>query len=399
MPQERKFEHITTDSHLVEFCEKAAGSEFIGFDTEFVSENRYRPELCLIQVAADEQLAIIDTLAVKDVSPFWNLLVEGSHVTIAHAAREEQLFCFRASDRTPANLFDVQLAAGFTGLEYPASYGNLISRLLGITIDKGETRTDWKRRPLSQSQIEYALVDVIHLRPLYDKLTQKLKSMERMEWLELETQQRTDALVRSEVEPQWHRMPGISSLSRGPLAIVRQLWIWRDKEAKKRNRSPRRILPDDLLVEVAKRGSRETRKLKAIRGLENRIAGGTLGAIADTIGDALDLPKSEWPQRLPRGKSMNLGSLGQFLTTALGVVCRSNQIAPSIVGTAQDVRNLAAEKLGMVKLKEPPAMANGWRRELVGQLIEQILSGRIAIRVDDPRSDNPLVLEEVQDFE
>ena len=92
---------------------------------------------------------------------------------------------------------------------------------------------------------------------------------------------------------------------------------------------------------------------------------------------------------------MNLGSLGQFLTTALGVVCRSNQIAPAIVGTAQDVRNLAAEKLGMVTLKEKPAMASGWRRELVGQLIEKILSGSIAIRVDDPRSDNPLVLEDV----
>ncbi len=393
MPDKKNFEHITTDRQLNKFVQAAESSSYIGFDTEFVSENRYRPELCLIQVATDSSLAIIDSLAIEDVSPFWKMLVEGSQLTIAHAAREELLFCFRACGQTPENMFDVQLAAGFVGSDYPASYGNLVSRQLGKTIDKGETRTDWKRRPLSDSQIDYALEDVVHLYPLFEKLSARLKKAGRLEWLTNETEQRTESQVRAEVEPQWHRMPGISSLSRAPLAIVRELWIWRDAEARQRNRSPRRILPDDLLVELAKRGSSEVKKLKAIRGLENRIAGGTLNKIAGAIRNALEIPKEDFPQRLPRGKTTNLGMLGQFLTTALAVVCKSNNIAPSIVGTAQDVRTLAAEKLGMIKLKEKPAMAYGWRSELVGQLIEKILDGDIGIRVGDPRSDSPLVIE------
>ena len=396
MPDVTSYEHITTSEQLHDFCERAAKSSIIGFDTEFVSENRYRPELCLLQVAIDGDLAIIDTLAVRDVTPFWRVLVQGDHVTIAHAAREEFLFCFRACDQQPKNLFDVQLAAGFIGLDYPASYGNLISRLLGSNIDKGETRTDWRKRPLSNSQIEYALQDVIHLEPLYRKISQRLDEMGRIEWLEEEIQQWLDNLERSETHPQWHRVSGISNLNRGALNIVREVWKWRESEAKQRNRSPKRVLPDDLLVEIAKRGTSDMKRLKAIRGLENRIAGGTLKPLSYTIEQALKIPKSKHPERLARSKSTSLGLLGQFLTTALNVVCRRSQIAPSLVGTANDVRQLAAWKLGMIRLDEAPDLASGWRAEIVGQLIEKVLDGKIAIRVQDPKSDMPLIIESME---
>ena len=387
------FQHITDDQHLQRFCEQAARSSFIGFDTEFVSENRYRPELCLLQVATDDDFAIIDTLAVKNVSPFWDVLVSGDHITIAHAAREEFLFCYRSSQQRPRHLFDVQMAAGFIGLEYPSSYGNLVSRLLGRNIDKGETRTDWKRRPLSPSQIEYALQDVVHLQPLYKKIHSRLGQMGRTSWLEEEFDAWADNLVVAETEPQWHRVSGITNLNRQALCIARELWIWRESEARQRNRSPKRILPDDLLVEVSKRGTSQIKKLKAIRGLENRIANGSLQAISESVEQALAIPSADHPQRLARSKTMSLGLLGQFLTTALNVVCKRSHIAPSLVGTANEVRQLAAWKLGMIKLKKPPELTEGWRAEIVGQLIEKVLDGKIAIRVDDPRSDMPLIIE------
>ncbi len=396
MPATAKYDHIKTPAQLAQFCDRVRDHEFIGFDTEFVSENRYRPELCLLQVAAGKELAIIDTLAVKDVTPFWELLVDGSHVTIAHAAREEFLFCYRAVGQRPSRLFDVQLAAGFVGFDYPASYGNLISRLLNKTIDKGETRTDWKRRPLSEMQIDYALQDVIHLEPLYKKLMQRLKDMERTSWLEEEITLWEDGLIKSETEPQWQRVAGITNLNRQALAIVREIWIWRDQEACRRDRSPKRILPDDLLIEVAKRGTADMKRLKAIRGMESRTANGALQPIGEAVERALELPKDQWPERLPRTKAMSLGLLGQFLTTALNVVCRRANIASSLVGTAQDVRKLAAWRLGMVELDEQPDLASGWRSEIVGQLIEKVLDGKIALRVDDPKSDMPLIIETLE---
>ncbi|MFK7766416.1 MAG: ribonuclease D [Mariniblastus sp.] len=387
------YEHITTEKELRSFCEEASTAKFIGFDTEFVSENRYRPELCLLQVAADGRYAIIDTLAVRDISVFWDMLVEGSHVTVVHAAREEFLFCFRACKKRPKHLFDVQLGAGMMGLEYPASYGNLVSKLLGERVDKGETRTDWSKRPLSKRQIDYALSDVVHLENLYNKISGRLADLDRTGWLDGEMDEWQTSLEKSETEPQWRRVSGISSLNRKALGIVRELWIERDKEAEKKNRSPKRVLPDDLIVELAKRGTPDLDRLKAIRGFENRVSKSMTRPISEAIQRSNSLPESELPKRMARGKTMNLGLLGQFLTTALNVVCKTENIAPNIVGTAQDVRTMAAWRMGMLDLKEKPDLVTGWREEIVGQLIDRVLDGTIAIRVDDPKSDHPLRLE------
>jgi len=388
-----EYEFIDTDSQLQKFCDESVGAKIVGFDTEFVSENRYRPELCLLQVAVDGRFAIIDTMVIKDRTPFWNFLVDGDHITLVHAAREEFLFCYRESGRRPKKLFDIQLAAGMIGHEYPASYGNLVSRLAGQRVDKGETRTDWSRRPLTDRQIDYALADVIHLTNIYQKVTERLEELERIQWFEDEMTNWQDEMQRSEDEPQWRRVSGVSNLNRRALSIVRELWLARDEHAAHKNRAPRRILADDLIVELAKRGSSELKRLKAIRGFENRVSKAMFEPICDAIERANELTENELPKRLPRGKSMNLGLLGQFLTTALNVVCRNQSIAPQIVGTTNDVRVMAAWKLGIIDLKEKPELASGWRAEMVGQLIEQVLDGTIAIRVDDPSSESPLQLE------
>ncbi|MEX0585599.1 MAG: ribonuclease D, partial [Pirellulales bacterium] len=176
-------EFITTDEQLVQLCHSLAQTDSIAFDTEFVSEHTYRPQLCLIQVAAAGHLAAIDTLAVGDLTPFWGLIVEEGREIIVHAGREEMVFCLDAMKKQPARLFDVQLAAGLIGLEYPAGYGGLVSRLLGVAASKGETRTDWRRRPLSDRQIHYALEDVRHLHPLRNRIAARLEQLGRFPWL------------------------------------------------------------------------------------------------------------------------------------------------------------------------------------------------------------------------
>ena len=146
------FEFIDTAAALQNLCSRLEQKSCIAFDTEFVSEDRYRPQLCLIQVAAEEIVAIIDPFAIERAEPFWELLATPGRTVLAHAAREEIRFCYRYTGKKIAGLFDTQLAAGFIGQEFPASLANLVQRLLGKTLPKGETRTNWRTRPLSEAR-------------------------------------------------------------------------------------------------------------------------------------------------------------------------------------------------------------------------------------------------------
>jgi ribonuclease D len=387
------FQHITDSESLAAFCQDNAVTKYVGFDTEFVSENCFRPLLCLIQVSTEKGYAIIDTLAIDDLTVFWDWLCDGDHITIVHAAREEFLFCFRAVGKRPSKLFDIQLAAGMIGCEYPAAYGNLVNRMIGITVDKGETRTDWRKRPLTDNQMAYALEDVVHLWPVYKKLKKRLEKLGRLDWVNWEMDHWQTALEQTISRPQWRRVSGIARLKPAQLAIVKELWIWRNEEAERKDRTPKRILADDLIVELARRGTSKPSQIRAIRGFGNRVQATAIDGISAAIDRALKLPKSEYPKRVTSTKTINLGLLGQFLTTALNVLCRTEQISSSIVGTAQEVRDVAAMRLGMLELKEQPRLLTGWRAEIVGQLIDQVLDGRVAIRVDDPNSDHPLKMD------
>ncbi len=390
-----KYLRIDDAGQLQDFCERCGHGDVIGFDTEFVSENRYRPELCLLQVASENEIAIVDTLRVPDLNPFWSLLIADDQATLAHAAREEFLFCFRACGKKPARLFDVQLAAAFVGFDYPASYANLVTQILGARVPKGETRTDWKRRPLSDKQIRYAIGDVEHLHALYEELSVRLQKSGRLEWYYEEIAKWMNDLARNEQAPQWHRISGVSRLNRRSLGILQQLWLLREGEAEKRNRSPKRVIPDDLMIELAKRSSSRPSSFKAIRGFENRVHRGLLPPIADAIQRGIDLPDKQLPKKPDRGLSLNLGLLGQYLSTVLNVVCRQQDIAPALVGTAQDLRHFAAWRLGMIPASETPVLSTGWRAEIVGSTIDKALQGEIGLRVDNPRSDEPLTIQDL----
>ncbi|MCG8648744.1 MAG: ribonuclease D [Pirellulales bacterium] len=162
-----QYESINSADQLQQFCDRIAECPQIAFDTEFVSEDSYRPILCLIQVAAGDRLAIIDPMPMEQTEAFWQLLTQPGRTVIAHAAREEARFCYRFTGKPIAGLFDTQLAAGFVGMEYPASLGTLVQRLVNKTLPKGETRTNWGRRPLTRDQIIYALHDVTNLQEMH----------------------------------------------------------------------------------------------------------------------------------------------------------------------------------------------------------------------------------------
>ena len=391
-----QYEYIETKSAFESFCSKLTESSYISYDTEFVSEDSYYPELCLIQVATETQLAVIDTKEIQDSTLFFEALATAGHRTIVHAGREEFRYCRRATNSRPSDLFDIQLAAAFVGLEYPASYGKLIWKILDLRLPKGETRTDWRRRPLTDRQIEYALQDVIHLKDIHDVLLGKMKDLGRVEWFFEEMDAWQANVEETDQRERWRRVSGITGLPEKCLVIVRELWRWREAEAKRRNRPPKRVLRDDLIVELAKRGKAEEKQIRAIRGIDRSAAKHNIKDIAEAIRVALAIPKSEWPKNTQAPPSQQSNLLGQFISTALSCICRASQLAPNVVGTVQDVRDLVTYRLFPDKqlFEEPPALATGWRAEVVGHQIDDLLAGKKVIRISDPMSDNPITLED-----
>ncbi|NUQ65990.1 MAG: ribonuclease D, partial [Pirellulales bacterium] len=383
------------DEALRQFCGELARSPWIAFDTEFIAERTYRPALCLVQVATPGGLAIIDPLGIADMKPFWEVVAEPGHETIVHAGRVELEFCLHATGRRPTGLLDVQIAAGLVGIEYPAGYGTLVNKVLGESPKNAETRTDWRRRPLSDRQIQYALDDVRYLPSIRDRLRARLAELGRTAWLEEEICGWQSEVEQSISQERWRRVSGNSGLDRRSLAIVRELWRWRDAEAQRRDCPPRRVLRDDLIIELARRQSSEVKRIQAVRGMERGDLKRQLPRLAECIERALTLAERECPAPARRESTPRLSVLGQFLFSALGSICRQRELAPGLVGTPTDVRELIAFRTGE-RAKEPPLLARGWRAEIVGHVFDDLLAGKLSIRIADPTSEYPLVFEPFQ---
>jgi ribonuclease D len=390
------YDLVTTESQLGALVDRLAAHSHVAFDTEFVSEHTYRSQLCLIQVAAPDTLAVIDTLKVQELDPFWRLLTEPGRTTVVHAGREEMGFILQAIKARPSSLFDVQVAAGLVDHDYPAGYASIVRRFLNLPTNKGETRTDWRQRPLTPAQLEYALDDVRHLEKLWRKLEDKLTSSGRTAWMQDEMQSWQDEVEESFIRKRWRRVSGLSGLSRRELAMARELWHWRDSVAESRDMPPKRVLRDDLLVELCKRKSADERQISAIRGMQRSDLRHILRGLSEAIQRGLDLPDEECPGgEKHRAPPPQLAVLGQFLATAVAGVCRQMHLAPALVGTSSDMRDLLAYKLGYWDADDErvPLLASGWRADVVGSLVDDLLSGKASLRIGDVRSNDPLVID------
>jgi ribonuclease D len=391
-------ETITSPAQLADFCQRLERADRIGIDTEFVSEDTFRPELCLVQVATKDDLAVIDPYRAGDLTQFWQTLADGAHATIAHAAREELNFSLSACGRPLRGLFDTQLAAGFCSTEYPASYSSVVTKFLSVRPTKGEQRTDWRRRPLTDYQIDYALEDVRYLLALHEQLQRRLNRYGRLGWFDEEMQAWISDVCEARDRPRWRRVSGIGNLSNRSLAIVRELWQWRQQQAERRDIPPRRILRDDLLVELAKRKTDNVERIRAVRGMQRSVKQETIHEIAACVQRGMEAPLEDIERGSSEAMPPQLNLLGQFLSPALSSICRSANVATSLAGTATDVRDLIAHRLGFCNSDDsPPLLARGWRAELVGHLIDELLVGEKSIRIVDPLSEHPLAFDTVID--
>jgi len=382
-------EIITQAERLEELCAEWAACPVIGWDTEFVGEDTYHPELCLVQVAVPGRLYLIDPYEVGSLACFWRLLHDPNRVSVVHAGREEVRLCRLFSGVPPANLFDVQLAAGLVSTSYPLGHAAVVQIYLGQRLSKGETLTEWRRRPLTPEQIRYAFDDVRYLLKLHEKLGARLAKLGRSEWIKEEGQrliQRAGCVETSVEEERWRKLRGVGGLDRRRLAQVRALFAWRDARAQAGNRPARTIIRDDLLVEVVKRDPRQPADLSVIRGLPHR----DLSEIVAVLQQAREVPLEQCPEAAERGvDSPQLNLVSAILTAALGDFCHRQQLALGLVATSNEVRTLVRAALAGEPLPQMP-LTEGWRARFVLPELLALLSGRRWLRIANPRSNSPL---------
>ncbi|AMV36874.1 ribonuclease D [Planctomyces sp. SH-PL62] len=397
MPDSREESLIATAAGLQELVEHIREERRFGFDTEFVSEDTFEPVLCLIQVATSRRLAVVDPLAVGDLEPFWKVVLDPEIDVVMHAAGEDMRICLMRTGALPARVFDVQIAAGLVGYSYPLSHTNLVGQVLRATISGSETRTDWRRRPLTAAQVRYALDDVRFLLDLQARLGGELDRLGRREWADSEFQDFMVSVEERADQDRWRRLPGLHQLNRRALEAARRLSDWREDEARRQNRPMRQVMRDDLLVAVAKRMPASRRDLEALRDFNRPNLIQRSNEILAAIEAARAVPDDQLPELAPRhDDAPGASTVANLLAAALAQCCLENRVAGSLVANTSDLKRLIRWRLDGCPDGRRPSLAEGWRGELCGSLLLDVLDGRRALRVIDPSSEFPVSLEVIR---
>ena len=373
--------HIITDTdELRKACRHLAEASFVTVDTEFLRESTFWPELCLIQCATPQSNGgegyIIDPLAAGiDLQPFFALMADEGVVKVFHAARQDIEIIYKLGNLIPHPVFDTQVAAMVCGYGDCISYDQLVFKITGASVDKSSRFTDWKRRPLSQKQLDYAIADVTHLRKVYQKLEANLEEQGRANWVSEEM----DILTSNDTydmppENAWRRLK-LRVRKPRDLLMLKRLAQWREEEAQ-RNDVPRgRVIKDEAIYEISGNPPRSIEDLDRFRGLsrgfdKNRWGAAILGVANEVLNTAKDhLPKLPKQKQAPEGCS----AATEMLKLLLKLVAEQNGVAPKILATVDDLEKIAADD-------EADVMAlKGWRREVFGNKALKLKHGKIAI--------------------
>ena len=373
---------VADQDRLDELCDRLEEATALAFDTEFVPEYTFAPELCLVQVAAADVLLAVDPYSAGDLTRLWKLLTDPKKEVVVHAGKEEMNFCQEYAGRLPKHLIDVQIAAGLAGFGYPLSLDNLIQKTVkGGKLKKTETRTDWRKRPLTMTQVEYALDDVRYLLEVRKKIGEKLEKLGRTKWLEEETQ-RFLATTARRADDRWTRVSGAGGLRGQELAVFRELVNWRDERAKRVNKPSRWVLRDDLLAELAKRQPGSAKELQAMRGVGGVAAGDVGAEIVAAVQRGLDLPAEHWPARPKRRDPSEEQMVVKILSAALIHVAQEAEVAPSLLGGNDDLKDFVRYMLEPEEKETPPKLAQGWRKEVCADYLRDLIHGKVHLRIE-----------------
>jgi ribonuclease D len=371
-----------------ELAERAAEGGRIAIDTEFVSERRYQALLCLIQVAVHDPSAeggvrteVLDPLeGDPDFSPLARVLADPAVEVVLHAGRQDVALLRRTLDTEVTNIFDTQIAAGFLGFGNQEGYESLVRKVLKVKLRGSEGFTRWDRRPLTAQQLAYAADDARLLLALGEELRRRLDERGRLEWAREESRTLEGSSDERDALRSYERLPRLGRLSESARGIAFALAEWRENEAREADRAPGSVLPDQALVELARRTPRDKHGLEQIRGLPpqtlHRRGDALLAAIEDGRGRSAPTASTEPPAR--DAADAPLVSLAQALVRHRSI---ESGVAVELIATQAELSALVGS-LRRGENRDHVRVAHGWRRELVGDELRELIEGRRALSVD-----------------
>jgi ribonuclease D len=366
------YQVITHSEALAAFCD-ALGPVPLAIDTEFVRTRTYYPQLGLVQLFDGQQLALIDPVAIQDLSPLWHVLQQPERITVLHAGSEDLELINHESGAMPAHMHDTQLAAAFTGSGLSIGFNAMTQELLQVTLDKDQARTNWLARPLTDKQLHYAAADVFYLLPIYEKLMARVQQLGRMAWFEEECAALVARKRPQDMSEQAYKDIGNAwQLGRKELAVLQRLAMWREGEAKRRDLALNFVVKELHLFKCAERMPKTLSDLEQLGLLQPEIRnhGKTLLRL---IEESLNSDPQNWPQRVQRlvdfphykSELKRLRAKVELVATAHGVPVELLASKKTIHQYLSWLWKCADEQKQDGKL---PRLLSGWRKELLGDL-------------------------------
>lgn len=376
-------EVITDTQTLSEFCASLKDEAYVTVDTEFIRESTFWPELCLVQLGGAKQAKAVDALADGiDLAPLFELMANTNVLKVFHAARQDLEIFLHLAGSLPHPIFDTQVAAMVCGFGDSVGYESLITKLTDARIDKGSRFTDWKLRPLSEKQLNYALADVTHLRPAYEILAEKLEQSGRQSWVSAEMEILEDPNTYIVDPDEAYKRIKTRGAKGRQLSVLRSVAAWREREAQRRDMPRNRVLRDEALLEISHRTPKSVDDLAKTRGLGRRLAEGPGGAsLLKAIREGADAPKDTWPKP-PRKPDLPAwtAAAADLLKVLLKMKCADTDVATKLVANVADIELIAA----FGEEADVPAI-KGWRRTVFGEDALRLRNGEICLKLDGDR--------------
>ncbi|MDR3686481.1 MAG: ribonuclease D [Coriobacteriia bacterium] len=371
--------YVTDTQALVELVGQLRTSPVVAVDTEFMRERTYFARLCLIQLASDDVAAIVDPLVIEDLSPLRDLMVDPNVVKVFHAGSQDLEIFYRLLNEATAPVFDSQVAATLAGFPQQVGYGALVKEMMGVTLDKGDTYTDWAKRPLSDTQVEYALNDVRYLPEMYRRLVAELEQEGRLAWLSADFSRMEDSATYACLpSEQWRRVKRVSSLNRRQLAVAREVAAWREIEAQRRDVPKRWVLGDESVVEIARRAPKTPEELAGIRGVSDKIGRGAQKGVLQAVLAGVAVLESDLPVIAKRRRVQgDVDGAVDLMIALVRTRAREHGVAMPLLASRDDLERLAGGE------REASPLLEGWRRTMVGDELVALLDGTLAMRLKD----------------
>jgi ribonuclease D len=391
------FELLTTTDDVRRICDAAREHGSIALDTEFLWERTYAPAICLAQVNIAGEISLIDPLADNaDLTPLAEVISDDAVEVVMHAPHADLVAFAVHYGAEPTNVFDTQIAAGFTGLSAGLAYDRLVEDLTRVRLPRSESFTDWSRRPLADRQLQYAANDVIHLFDVAMKIVDRLEHLGRARWAEEELTRRFDGANRFVMQPEdaWNKVARRGKLQPQEMGVLREVAAWRERTARKRDLPVSWVMKDPTLIELARRHPADSRSLAKIRGVDSsmreRERATLIEAIERGMADPFEPDRASGPAPPPQVR--NRATVAKGLVAALlRARCQDAGIAAELVGTTSDVEELAiwvscSEQ--QRETRQTPQLLSGWRAEFGHELVD-LVEGRIGLRLS---AETPYIL-------